>query len=87
LKSQELRVTIEVRLFAHMASFAATKETQLELQAGARLIDVRPALEAKFPGIPWAKGTLLAINQEYAAPEQELHTGDEVAIIPPVSGG
>jgi molybdopterin synthase catalytic subunit/molybdopterin converting factor small subunit len=72
-----------VRLFAGLRERAGTGELQLELADAARVADVWPALElGEEPA-----GLLYAINRTYAESAQELAEGDEVALIPPVSGG
>ena len=80
-------MTIHVRLFAMMAQHLGRPALALELPSDSRLSKVQHALQAQFPKPPWPSGTLLAINQEYAAADTVLRDGDEVAIIPPVSGG
>jgi MoaE-MoaD fusion protein len=76
-----MRVT--VKLFAGLRERAGVAERGLELPAGARASDVWPAL-----GLGEAPaGLLYAVNKEYAGPVHELADGDEVALIPPVSGG
>jgi molybdopterin synthase catalytic subunit/molybdopterin converting factor small subunit len=74
-------VTVRVRLFAALRERAGWSER--ELDGVARLADVWPALGLgdEPPGL------LYAVNREYAPPERELVDGDEVALIPPVSGG
>jgi len=76
-------VEIVVRLFAGLRERAGTGERRLELAEGARLADVWPALVLGDE----PEGLLYAVNQEYAEPGRELTAGDEVAVIPPVSGG
>jgi len=82
-KSYASFVRVTVRLFAGLREQAGTGERELELPGGARLADVWPALGlgAEPPGL------LYAVNREYAAAGRELSEGDEVAVIPPVSGG
>jgi molybdopterin converting factor subunit 1 len=80
-------MTVNIRLFAIMAQSANTGALPLDLPPGASAAAVRPALQSRFKNLPWPNGTMLAVNQEYATPETPLHPGDEVAIIPPVSGG
>lgn len=83
------RVHVSVRLFAMMRERAGTAMLELELDGGARVADAlsalsqQPALEEMIRRVP----VRLAVNREYAAPETELHSGDELALIPPVSGG
>ena len=76
-----MRVT--VRLFAGLREQAGISEQELELPEGARLADVWAplALGAEPDGL------LYAVNKEYASSERRLSEGDEVALIPPVSGG
>jgi molybdopterin synthase catalytic subunit/molybdopterin converting factor small subunit len=72
---------IRVRLFAGLRERAGWSER--ELDGVSTVADVWPALGlGKEP-----PGLLYAVNHEYAAPELELAEGDEVALIPPVSGG
>src|SRR5438270_8994176 len=74
---------VTVRLFAGVREQAGTATQRLELPADARVADVWPALGLGDE----PEGLLYAVNREYASPERELADGDEVAVIPPVSGG
>ena len=49
--------------------------------------DLRKQLNIEYNAFTQIKGYMVAVNQEYATDDQVVHTGDEVAIIPPVSGG
>jgi molybdopterin synthase catalytic subunit len=80
-------VNVQIRLFAMMAQHARTAMLTLDLPEGARAQSVKAELEKRYPRLPWPAGTLLAINQQYAAPDARVAPGDEIAIIPPVSGG
>jgi molybdopterin synthase catalytic subunit len=74
-------LTIVVRLFAGLRERAGWSERELERVS--RVGDVWPALElGEEP-----EGLLYAVNREYAERDRELADGDEVALIPPVSGG
>jgi molybdopterin synthase catalytic subunit/molybdopterin converting factor small subunit len=76
-------VRLQVRLFAALRERAGTGSVELELPDGAALADVWPALGlGEEPS-----GLLYAVNREYAASSARLADGDEVAVIPPVSGG
>jgi molybdopterin synthase catalytic subunit/molybdopterin converting factor small subunit len=74
-------VRIKVRLFAGLRERAGWSER--ELDGVARVGDVWAALGLG----PEPDGLLYAVNKEYARRERELADGDEVALIPPVSGG
>jgi MoaE-MoaD fusion protein len=74
-------VTIKVRLFAGLRERAGYSERELE--GVGQVADVWPALDLGDE----PEGLLYAVNREYADPGRELADGDEVALIPPVSGG
>ena len=73
-------MTVRVKLFAGLRERAGWSEREIE---AASVADVWPALGlGEEP-----EGLLYAVNREYAERGQELRDGDEVALIPPVSGG
>ena len=74
---------VRVRLFAALRERAGSGSVDIELPEGARLRDVWPLLGLGDE----PEGLLFAVNREYAASETPLFQGDEVAVIPPVSGG
>ena len=73
-----------VRLFAGLRELAGAGRRELELADGAAVKDVWAAL-----GLPGGEpeGLLYAVNREYAPAGRTLADGDEVGLIPPVSGG
>jgi molybdopterin synthase catalytic subunit len=76
-------VWITVKLFAGLRERAGESQRDLELDAGARVADVwAPLGLGEEP-----EGLLYAVNKAYAPPDRRLSEGDEVALIPPVSGG
>jgi len=76
-------VEVTVRLFAMLRERAGVPELTLELPEGARVSDALNSLEGLAEGIP----LVMAVNREYADAGQVLDPGDELALIPPVSGG
>jgi MoaE-MoaD fusion protein len=74
---------VTVRLFAMLRERAGTGSVTLELPEGARVRDALDSLSELAEDIP----LVLAVNREYASEEQTLDSGDELALIPPVSGG
>ena len=79
---------VRVRLFAIQRELAATREVGLELAPGSTVEDAWAALVARHPVLaPGRRSVRFAVNGEYAGPETALVDGDEVAMIPPVSGG
>jgi MoaE-MoaD fusion protein len=74
---------IRVRLFAGLRERVGTGENEMELPAGARASDVWELLQIG----PEPHGLAYAVNREYVDRDHPLADGDELAIIPPVSGG
>ena len=74
---------VNVRLFAALRERAGAAEVELELPPGASVGDALSRLSHLTEGVP----VVMAVNQEYAEPELRLAAGDELALIPPVSGG
>jgi MoaE-MoaD fusion protein len=73
-------VTVRVRLFAGLRERAGWSQREID---AATVADVWRALELGDE----PAGLLYAVNKEYATPDRALADGDEVALIPPVSGG
>jgi molybdopterin converting factor subunit 1 len=79
---------VSVRYFAAHRDITGRSEEQLELEPGATVSIAWELLVARYPRLGGYSGRLLyAVNQEYSTLATELHDGDEVAFIPPVSGG
>lgn len=79
---------VQVRLFAALAEAAGWRSGVLELPDGARVWQARDRLLAAFPGLdPLCSRSAFAVNAEYADLDRALQDGDELAVIPPVSGG
>ena len=77
------RMEVTVRLFAMLRERAGTSEVTLELPEGARVSDALAELQDIAEGLP----LVMAVNREYAAEDQVLDPGDELALVPPVSDG
>ena len=79
---------VRVRLFASFREAAGSGTLDWDAPAGATVSQVVAALLETYPGLgPAAEKALLAVNQEYVGGDLTLHDGDELALIPPVSGG
>ncbi len=72
-----------MRLFASLRERAGTDEVELSLPEGSAVRDALARLEHVTGGLR----VVMAVNQEYAPEDSVLHAGDELALIPPVSGG
>ena len=79
---------IEVLLFGAAADRAGTRRVRLEVEESTTLAEVWPLLTERHPGLSSMRDTLaFAVNGEYAKMEGRVNPGDEVAVLPPVSGG
>ena len=79
---------VVVRYFAAHRDATGRAEEQIELEEGTTVGALWELLVARYPRLAGYSGRLLsAVNQEFATPATALADGDEVAFIPPVSGG
>jgi molybdopterin synthase catalytic subunit len=81
-------VSVRVRLFAIQRELAGVREVALQLPDGATIENAWASLVALHPKLaPGRAFVRFAKNGDYASPDTPLGDGDELAIIPPVSGG
>jgi molybdopterin synthase catalytic subunit len=81
-------IRVRIRLFAMQRIHAGARELRLELPLGATIEDAWTAAVGAVPALAPGRPTLrFAVNGAYAEPSTALADGDEVAAIPPVSGG
>lgn len=81
---------VRVLFFARSRELAGASEATLSMQPGSTTAILMPRLLEQFPQLAELGGSfVLSLNQEYlaAGEEQPLKAGDEVAVIPPISGG
>lgn len=78
---------IDVRLFASYREAAGVSRFDVELPDGAAVSDALVAIEGRYPRLAAAGRILTARNREYVDAGALLSDGDELALIPPVSGG
>ena len=79
---------VSVRFFAMFRERAGVSHTEVELPDGASPAQLLVQLRSRFPSLPSEDSpVLMAVNSEYVSEEAVLQDGDEVAFIPPVSGG
>ena len=81
-----MRVT--VRLFARLRDIAGASELARELAPGATIGDLWRQLADEFPELAqYGRSISSAVNTDYARMDRSVADGDEVAFLPPVSGG
>jgi molybdopterin synthase sulfur carrier subunit len=77
----------------NVLAFGVTKEifgsglVSLELTNDATIYNLKYVLEQQYPRLKQLASYMVAVNNEYALPGDTIHERDEIAIIPPVSGG
>ena len=81
-----MRVT--VRLFARLREIAGGGELVLDVEAPATILTIWAELARQHPGLaPYASSISAARNMDYARMDTAVCDGDEIAFLPPVSGG
>ncbi|MCU0509706.1 MAG: molybdopterin converting factor subunit 1 [Anaerolineae bacterium] len=81
-------MNVRVRFFAGLRELMGANELRLDLPDGADVAAVLARLEADYPQVRLKNRRFtVAVNRAFARPDQVLAEGDEVALIPPVSGG
>jgi len=79
---------VRVELFAGLREVVGQREIEVDLPEGASVGDLREGLARDLPKLaPFLPSLVCAVNQEYRSQEYLLQDGDEVALIPPISGG
>src|SRR5579871_1655636 len=79
---------VRVLLFGVLKDIFERSEDVLELSAGATAGDLLDHYQKLVPAkANFFHSIALAVNQQYASPAEALHDGDEIALLPPVSGG
>jgi molybdopterin converting factor subunit 1 len=79
---------VNVKLFARLRELVGTGDLTLDVAAGATVADVWAALVAAHPdAAAYTRSMSCAVNLDYAKMAAPVRDGDEVAFLPPVSGG
>ena len=81
-------IEVNIRFFAGLRERAGSQGMTVSLPEGATVADAIHKASEAAPGLLASRGNIMyAVNREYVKPDAELHDGDELAMIPPVSGG
>ena len=79
---------VKVRMFAGLKELVGGPEIAVELSEGATVADLEDKLGREYPRLKPLLGSLaFAVGEEYRTRDHVLHDNDEVALIPPISGG
>lgn len=77
----------EVLLFGVAKEIAGDSKTVVSFDTAGTVGDLMSALKKQYPEFDRLNSFVIAVNNEYADTEHIINEGDEVAVIPPVSGG
>lgn len=80
-------MTLKLLLFGITKDIIGGPSYQVELTDNFSVKDLKNHLQNKFPELKKLNSLLIAINDEYANDENTILASDEIALIPPVSGG
>ena len=83
-----MSIPVKVLLFGAAADQTGVRQTEVSVGDGTTLGELWPVLADRHPGLAPMRDTLaFAVNGEYARMDDLVSPGDEVAVLPPVSGG
>ena len=80
-------MNINILAFGVAKDIFGGSTVQVELENDATVYNLKYLLEHRYPALKELASYMIAVNNQYALPEDNIHGHDEVAIIPPVSGG
>jgi molybdopterin synthase catalytic subunit len=87
-QAEERKLNVHVLFFGAAREIAGRDEVSLALSAPANAATALEEILSQYPELRrFGRSLLFAVNQEYARMEAEIHSGDELAVFPPVSGG
>jgi molybdopterin converting factor subunit 1 len=78
---------MKVLAFGIAKNIFGNNQIEVDLEDGASIDKLKTILEKKYPLLNQLGSYMVAVNMEYASKNDHIRTNDEVAIIPPVSGG
>lgn len=79
---------VTVRFFATYRDVAGKPQIEVEMDDGASLGDLLERLYDTYPKLKkWSESIICSVNRKYADEDKVLEPGDEIALLPPVSGG
>ena len=82
-----IKIKFKVLLFGITRDLAGKSQLEIELEEGSNVSALLEKLGDDFTQLSEIKSLMIAVNNEYAKPDHILKENDEIALIPPVSGG
>lgn len=82
-----MKSSVSVLLFGITRDLTGQSAVSVPFSEGASVGNLLDQLHQNYPALAGIRSLLVAVNGEYAESDQALHQHDEIALIPPVSGG
>ncbi|MFM7850640.1 MAG: MoaD/ThiS family protein [Flammeovirgaceae bacterium] len=79
-------MNLKIKTFGVAREMMGDSEIHFDFH-GKNVLELKQALQVRYPKLVGLRSVLIAVNQKYGEDQQELNESDEIAIIPPVSGG
>ena len=83
----DVMVTLKIKAFGITKDILGSRDVELTLTEKGTVSDLRKMLDEKYPHMKGLKSLYIAVNNEYAEDSHILTGEEEIALIPPVSGG
>ena len=80
-------MNVSILAFGIVRDIFGSSSVNMEVRDACQVAELRNSLEEKFPQLKQLSSFMIAVNNRYAALDEKISTKDEIAIIPPVSGG
>lgn len=80
-------MNLTIALFGIAREIVGQSSLEVAVPAGQSAAGLLAALRAQYPALAGLRSLAVAVNNEYATGDEPLHERDEIALIPPVSGG
>jgi len=80
-------MTIDIIFFGITRDYTGSRNLKFDFPQHASVKLIRSTMEEKYPSLKGLKRYAIAVNNEYAGDDLIIQDGDEIAILPPVSGG
>jgi len=79
---------INLKFFGQLRELTGRSDEQIEVEPGAKIEELARVLAERFPKINKHLAVVsFSVNSEYVRKEKQLQDGDEVGLLPPISGG
>lgn len=87
-ENENNKITVKILFFGAARDAAGSEEVDISIDSPVCVSGVKNAIFSRYEGLaPYSQSLMIAVNREYATNETAVVGGDEIAFLPPVSGG